>query len=120
MTRTGPVTAPYVGYTLRHVVVAPDLQALRGPLQGQWQLPPHLDSSAPAVFDFARPRDLEEAYQLVLLEASSTADLEQWLDGEQLLRLWPELYLPRVVRVAWQSQHPQLARVGAGPRVPQP
>ena len=100
-------------------MVATDLAALRGPLSGRWNLPLHLDSSARAVYDFADPDEREQAYQLVLLEAASPADLEQWLDGTELLRLWPDLYLPRVVRAAWQAQQPDLARAGAGRRVPQ-
>ena len=114
----GPI--PGTGYALRPVVVASDLMALHGPLHGNWQLPLHLDASARPVLDFANAADREEAYQLVLLEAASEADLEQWLDRDELLRLWPELYLPGQVRAAWQSRHDVLARVGAGPRVPQP
>lgn len=113
----GPIAG--TGYALRHVMVAPDLTALRGPLAGRWQLPLHLDASARTVFDFGVGADREQAYQLVLLEAGTVPDLEQWLDGSELLRLWPELYLPRVVRAAWQDRHPALARVGAGPHVPQ-
>jgi hypothetical protein len=112
--------APYVGYQLRPVVVAPDLGALHGPTHGSHQLPRHLDSSARAYFDFAVLGDRTAAYQLVLLEAADVADHEQWLQRTQLLELWAELYLPRAVRAAWQSAHPELARVGAGPHVPQP
>ncbi len=114
---TGPT--PGTGYALRRVMVATDLAALRGPVSGRWQLPLHLDASARTVYDFADPDDREEAYQLVLLEAASPADLKKWLDGQELLRLWPHLYLPRVVRAAWQAQQPALALTGAGPRVPQ-
>ena len=101
-------------------MVASDLGALRGPLSGRHQLPLHLDASARAVYDFADPDDREHAYHLVPVEASCPADLEQWLDGAELQRLWPEFYLPRVVRAAWQAQQPALARIGAGPRVPGP
>jgi len=110
---------PFVGYALRPVIVADDLRTLRGPLTGRWQLPLHLDSSARTVFDFAVDRDRLEAYQLVLLEAMWPSDVQQWLNGAELTRLWPELYLPRVVRAAWQAEHPALALAGAGPHVPQ-
>jgi hypothetical protein len=115
----GTAPIPGTGYGLRRVVVATDLAGLRGPVSGRWQLPLHLDASARAVYDFADPDEREEAYQLVLLEAASPADLEQWLDGTELLRMWPDLYLPRVVRAAWQTEQPALAQAGAGPRVPQ-
>ena len=110
---------PFSGYALRRVVVAPDLHALRAPLRGQRQLPLHLDSSARRFYDFGSARDRAQAYQLVLLEALEVADLEQWLQHAELLRLWPELYLPRKVRAAWQREHPILASIGAGPHVPQ-
>lgn len=114
---TGPI--PGTGYALRRVVVAPDLAALRGPLTGHHQLPQHLDASARAVFDFSVSSERELAYQLVLLEAGTLTDLETWLDGHELLRLWRRLYLPRVVRAAWQDSHAVLRGEGAGPRVPQ-
>ena len=60
------------------------------------------------------------AYQLVLLEAADVAEHEQWPQRTRLLELWPELYLPRAVRGAWQSAHPALTRIGAGPHMPQP
>lgn len=110
---------PFSGFALRRVVVARDLDALRGPLHGRRQLPLHLDSSARSFYDFGSARDRARGYQLVLLEAVDEADLEQWLQHAELLRLWPELYLPRTVRTAWQNAHPTLARIGAGPHVPQ-
>ncbi len=39
-----PNASPFSGYALRPVVVAPDLDMLRGPLRGRRQLPLHLDS----------------------------------------------------------------------------
>ena len=111
---------PFSGYGLRPVVVASDLEALRGPLHGRRQLPLHLDSSARPFYDFAAPRDRAQGYQLVLLEAADPTDLQQWLERAELLRLWPDLYLPRSVRAAGQDAHPVLAGIGAGPQVPQP
>jgi hypothetical protein len=106
VSQPGTRGAPYVGYQLRSVVVAPDLGALHGPTHGSHQLPRHLDSSARAYFDFAVLGDRTAAYQLVLLEAADVTDHEQWLQRTQLLELWAELYLPRAVRAAWQSAHP--------------
>lgn len=106
---------PFSGYALRPVVVAPDLRALRG----RRQLPLHLDSSARAIYNFGSARERAHAYRLVLLEAVEAADLEQWLEHDELLRLWPALYLPRNVRAAWQERHPVLDTIGAGPHVPQ-
>ena len=116
---SGTASVPFSGYALRRVTVAPDLDALRGPLHGRFQLPLHLDASARAVYDFASSADRELAYRLVLLEAGSALDHERWLDRDELLRLWSDLYLPRVVRAGWQAEHPVLARIGAGPQVPQ-
>lgn len=113
------MSAPFSGYALRPVVVTPDLKALRGPLHGRRQPPLHLDASARPHYDFACPQDRSTAYKQVLLEASDPADLEQWLEHDELLLLWPELYLPRHVRAAWQNTHPPLANIGAGPHVPQ-
>lgn len=120
MNELGIPSPPFSGYALRRVTVAPDLDALRGPLHGSFHLPLHLDASARAVYDFAFPASRELAYRVVLLEAGSPRDHEQWLDREELLRLWSDLYLPRVVRAAWQAEHPVLQRIGADPQVPKP
>jgi hypothetical protein len=111
---------PGGSYALRPVCVVADLDQLRGPVSGRFVLPLHLNASAPREFDFADARDRADAYQLVLLEAASDTDLTSWLVRAELERLWPELYLPRGVRRAWQDAHPSLARIGPGPHVPQP
>jgi hypothetical protein len=113
-------SAPFSGYALRRVVVAADLHALRGPVDRHRQLPLHLDSSARPAYNFGSPRDRLQAYQLVLLKATDQADLEQWLQHAELVRLWRELHLPRTVRAASQREHPSLATLGGGPGVPQP
>lgn len=111
----GASPIPSTSHAPRPIVVAPDLTALRGPLHGRWQLNLHLGVSARPLLDFANAGDREVAYQLVLLEAASEADLVQWLVRGELLRLWPHLQLPRSIRAAWQSQHGVLARAGATP-----
>lgn len=40
-------------------------------------------------------------------------------DLDELLTLWPQLYLPPYVRQAWERRHPQLAHAGARPHAPQ-
>jgi len=47
-------------------------------------------------------------YQTVLREASRPEDLTTYLDGDTLITLWPDLYLPKGVRQAWEDQHPAL------------
>lgn len=97
---SGKRSLPFSGYALRRVTVAPDLDALRGPFEGRSRLPLHLDASTRALYDFASPSDRELAYQLVLLEAGSPNDHEEWLARDELLGLWSGRYLPRGVRAA--------------------
>ena len=118
MTTTGHERGTGGGRALRTVVVAPELAALRGPVGGTHRLPLHLDSSAPTSYDFADPHRRSLAYRIVLLEAASEGDLTTWLERAALIDTWPDLYLPRPVRRAWEDRHPELAVRGAGPDVP--
>jgi hypothetical protein len=47
-------------------------------------------------------------YQTVLREASQAEDLSAYLNAATLVSLWPDLYLPRGVRRAWEEQHQSL------------
>jgi hypothetical protein len=47
-------------------------------------------------------------YETVLREATTADELRTWLDRDTLIRLWPELFLPRGVRSAWEERHPSL------------
>ena len=114
-----PRFSPFSGYALRQLVVAPDLHTLHGPLHGQRQLPLHLDASARPFYDFASARDRAQAYQLVLLEATETADLEQWLQHAEFLRLWPDLYLPADGARCLAGRAPGLGQDRRRPHVPQ-
>lgn len=109
---------PGTGYALRTVIVAEDLDVLHGPLAGRAQLPLWLDASARRTYDLTDPHERALLYEVVLLEAGRPQDLSDWLDGEELVRLWPDLYLPRVVRAAWQAKHRRLEQAGTGPNVP--
>jgi hypothetical protein len=98
----------------RRAVVADDLAELRGPASGRVELPLRLFWSLPDhQFDLDDHDMLLWYYQTVLREASRAADLTGYLDGATLLRLWPELYLPKAVRGAWEERHPVLRTAAA-------
>jgi Tfp pilus assembly protein FimV len=105
------VTAPprYQSRPGRGVVVAPSLADLQGPTEGTVELPLWLFWSSPGhTFDLG-DRDMRLwLYQTVLREASSLQDLTAYLDGDTLIALWPDLYLPKGVRQAWEDTHPFL------------
>jgi hypothetical protein len=93
----------------RWVTVAPRLADLRGPTEGMVELPLWLFWSCPGhTFDLG-DRDMRKwLYQTVLREAGRLEDLTAYLDGDTLIALWPDLYLPKGVRRAWEDQHPVL------------
>src|SRR5215472_14544009 len=91
----------------RAVVVAADLADLRGPTQGTVDLPIWLFWSSPDhTFDLAKPHMLRLLYEIVLGAATRVEDLSTYLDGDTLAAVWPELYLPKGVRRAWEERHP--------------
>jgi hypothetical protein len=93
----------------RRVVTAPCLAELRGPTGGVIELPTRLLWRPDRHVDLDNPALLQWMYQVVLREAIRVDELRTWLDGETLVRVWPDLYLPQWVRQAWQQRHPELA-----------
>jgi hypothetical protein len=93
----------------RRAVVIDSLTSLCGPAEGTVALPLWLFWSAPGhAFDLG-DRDMRLwLYQTVLREASSQEDLSTYLDCDTLIALWPDLFLPKGVRQAWEDQHPNL------------
>jgi len=91
----------------RGVVVAATLADLQGPTHGQVELPIWLFWHPGRTFDLDKPGMLPWMCEVVLREARSTEDLAH-LNGEMLAVLWPDLYLPKGVRQAWEDQHPEL------------
>ncbi len=108
MARAGgaPVGSRYVDQ--RHYVVPVSLAELDGPVGGVVTLGRHLDWSGDATYDLDEPGDLQVLYQTVLNQAATVADLREWLDGDTLRRLWPELWLPDRLRALWQARFPEL------------
>ena len=93
----------------RRALVVTDLASLCGPAGGKVQLPLRLFWSLPDhQFDLDDPDSRRWYYETVLREASRADDLTAYLDGATLVRLWPELYLPKGVRRAWEERHPSL------------
>ncbi|HEY0934904.1 MAG TPA: recombinase family protein, partial [Trebonia sp.] len=101
--------APYQARPGRRVLVIDDLADLRGPTEGSVELPLRLFWSVPDHrFDLAEHDLRLWYYQTVLREASRAEDLTDYLDAATLVSLWPELYLPKGVKRAWEEQHPVL------------
>jgi hypothetical protein len=98
----------------RQALVVADLADLRGPSAGTVELPLWLFWSGPGhTFDLG-DRDMRRwLYQTVLREAGRPEDLTTYLDSGTLIELWPDLYLPKGVRRAWEDQHPVLRAAAA-------
>jgi len=95
-------------------MVAPSLADLRGPAEGTVELPLRLFWSCPGhTFDLGDPDMRLWLYQTVLREASQPEDLATYLDGDTLIALWPDLFLPSGVRQAWEDAHPLLRATAA-------
>jgi hypothetical protein len=109
---TVPGQAKRSGYLARpgrRALVAADLGGLHGPVTGVVELPLRLFWSLPDhKFDLDDADTRRWYYETVLREASRPDDLADFLDGATLARLWPELYLPKGVRRAWEERHPAL------------
>lgn len=93
----------------RRALVIADLADLRGPEGGTVELPIWLFWQPNRTFDTDDPSVRRWVYQIVLREASRPEDLTRYLNGDVLVRLWPDLRLPRGVRRAWEEVHPALA-----------
>jgi len=101
--------APYQARPGRPALVIDDLADLRGPVTGLVELPLRLFWSLPDHrFDLDEPDLRRWYYETVLREATRPGDLAAYLDGETLVSLWPELYLPKGVRRGWEEHHPAL------------
>jgi hypothetical protein len=94
----------------RAPVVAARLTDLRGPVSGVVELPLRLFWSAQdRTFDLDNPPTVLALYETVLREAIRQEELTAYLNGDTLRAVWPELFLPKGVRGAWEERHPSLA-----------
>lgn len=95
----------------RLAVVVRDLAELRGPATGVVELPQRLFWQAGRRFDLDRPAHRALMYETVLREAVTADELRTWLNRAVLTRVWPELFLPAGVRLAWERRFPELGRL---------
>lgn len=94
------------------VVVADSLDQLAGPTTGTITLPHHLDWSGSPTYDLDDPRRLTTLYRTVLQGAHTTDDLVV-LNADRLVAEWPDIFLPPLVRQAWEQRFPGLAATRA-------
>jgi prevent-host-death family protein len=101
--------SPYQARPGRAPLVAARLSDLRGPVGEIVELPLRLFWSAPdRAFDLGKPSMLRALYEIVLREALRPDDLTRYINGDTLKAVWPELFLPKGVRQAWEERHPSL------------
>ena len=109
----GPGDAAPLARPHRPVLVAGTLGELTGPTRGLVELPLRLWWGPRGAFDLAEPTMLAWMYENVLREAIRVDELRTYLDGATLVRVWPQLNLPRAVRAAWETRHPPLRLAAA-------
>lgn len=97
----------------RPVLVTGTLTELAGPTRGVVELPLRLWWNPHRRFDLGQHTMLLWMYENVLREAVRADELRTHLHGATLIRIWPELNLPRGVRAAWEARHPALRRAAA-------
>lgn len=94
----------------RPYTVPDSLDLLTGPSTGVVELPLRLDWSEQGRYDLDDPRQMCLMYERVIRESMRVEDLQSYLHGPTLLRVWNRLWLPRKVRMLWESRFPTLAR----------
>ncbi|MCL2526308.1 MAG: hypothetical protein FWE46_04580 [Coriobacteriia bacterium] len=90
------------------VLVAESLDNLVGKSDGTIVLPIYLDWTPCNYYDLSNIEDVRRLYMTVLNEATSTNDLHVFLHKDSLIEIWGIIHLPRHVRAAWESVHPEL------------
>ena len=95
----------------RPYTVPDSLEELTGPTMGVVELPLRLDWSEQGRYDLSDERQRNLMYERVIRESMRVEDLRTYLHGPTLRRVWSQLWLPRKVRVLWESRFRALAGV---------
>lgn len=92
-----------------HIVYhAPDsLDELHGPTSGVVRVPPHINTAPDPTYDFNDSGDLWAAYSAIVRDGYPD-EQAALLDRSTLLRLWPDLNLPKRCRETWTAQFAEL------------
>jgi hypothetical protein len=96
------------------VEVPSDLTTLRGPTDTVVHLPGSIYASGAGTlrgFDLRDELQRIEFYETVLGNGTA-AQIAELLNANELIRLWPRLWLPRRVRAAWAGVIPFPTRAG--------
>jgi hypothetical protein len=98
----------------KRAVVVTDLAYLHGAASGTVVLPHWLYwSPAGRAWNLDDPHILRSFYQTVLNQVVEAGDLTDYLDRDTLIEIWPDLWLPKGLRAAWEEYHPQLRSAAA-------
>jgi hypothetical protein len=87
------------------------LDLLAGPVTGMVRLPVHLKWSGSTEYDLDSPGRILDLYRTVINEAQAADDLHTYLHEATLKSLWAYMWLPTVVRRAWEDRFPELEQL---------
>jgi len=98
----------------KRAVVVTDLAHLHGPASGVVVLPHWLYwSPAGHTWNLDNPEQTRAMYEHVLNNVVEASDLTSYLHAGTLVAIWPDLWLPKGIRSAWEEYHPQLRGAAA-------
>ncbi|WP_028709600.1 hypothetical protein [Propionicicella superfundia] len=92
-----------------HIVYhTPDsLDDLHGPTSGVIRVRPHIRTAPEPTYDFDSPGGLWAGYSAIVRDGYPD-EHAAFLDRATLLRLWPDLNLPKRCREAWTAKFAEL------------
>lgn len=98
------------GTTFRKPSIIPQsLEELRGPTTGLFTIPKRLywPRPEPITIDLSRDGEKTLLYAAVIVEGT-LADFRTMVNGDELIRLWPQIGLSPLIMEKWGQRFPQL------------
>ena len=92
----------------RPTYVIEDLSELTVQVAGTVTLPIELNWTPTKAYNADDVSQRQNLYETVLREAHSEKDIKNYINGQELQKIWNELNIPMRVRYAWESVHPKL------------